>query len=225
MMRTVLILAAGQSKRWRDGTWPERGPKQLLDIGGETLIARVVRQVRARGFEPTVITHDAAIAAAVSGAAVYAPQDHRWLASSLWSANPLWRGQVAVLFSDVLYSRELLNFILSETRSPVFYGRWGEIYGFAFDDRDRSMTACTQAVLDDANAAAEDEYDVGRAWQLYRWWAGEDLHTHTGPTQSSDLFYLVPDADYTCDIDTAKDWEAARRNVLSRLDDQLERVR
>lgn len=49
--KTALILAAGQQFRW-----PGLSAKQLADVAGEPAIFRLIRQARARGWNPVVIT-------------------------------------------------------------------------------------------------------------------------------------------------------------------------
>lgn len=227
MMRTVLILAAGEARRFNDGVWPPV-PKQLIDLGGETLIARVIRQVIKRGYIPTVITHhpDVDRAAQEAGAKVYPCQKHRWLVETLWSSKAIWRGIVTVLYSDTIYSPAVLDALLTETRSPMFYGRWGDMFGWTFEATDARYIAAMETVLDAAEKQPAGEFDVARSWQLYRCLQGWDLYKHIGPTENNAIYTLVPDADYTRDIDTPGNWNDARRDVLAagRLTDTPEKV-
>lgn len=219
--RTVLILAAGKSKRWKDAIWPASFPKQLLDIGGETLIGRVVRQVKERGFNPLVVTHDPVIMQSVPRTTMVNPADRRWIMATVWSTRKLWTGIVTVLYSDVLYSAAVMDAMLAEENAPKFYGRWGDGFGFVFRADDMTWQEGIRAVLADAEKADPDNYEAGRNWELYRWCQGWNMHEHVGPTESNHLYEYVPDDDYTRDIDTPPAWEAARQNVImaGRLDD------
>lgn len=226
MTRTVLILAAGNSKRWKDTIWPADYPKQLLDIGGETLIGRVVRQVQMRGHDPLVVTHDYDIMQAVPGVTMVNPADRRWIMATVQSTAELWRGLVTVLYSDVLYSAAVIGAMLTELETPKFYGRWGDGFGFVFHACDQRWRDGIDAVLADAEQADPDNYEAGRNWELYRWLQGWDMHTHVGPNESNHLYEFVPHDDYTCDIDTPPAWEAVKRDVIEagRLDEVREVV-
>ena len=126
MVTTVLILAAGEASRWAGPV-----PKQLVDINGEALIARTVRQVRELfHVEPHIITNNLNIAG--HGIDSCSPFDNKWLLETLYYTIQLWTGRVIVLLGDVYYSEAVLLNIYRDIRSIIFYGRLLEIYSLSF---------------------------------------------------------------------------------------------
>lgn len=215
--RAVFILAAGRGKRWIGkgvGEWPTI-PKQLLTLGGETLIGRTVNMVNQHGYTPIIVTHSPVIRASLDGRQVkfLNPAGRRWLIESLQSTRAYWRTFNAVLWSDVIYSPAVLDAMLDDESSIKFYGKWGDGCGLVWRGDNPRIDAGMAAVIQHAEAHGPDidNYSVGRSWELYRWFWGWDLNVHVGPNEHNQYYYRVPDDDYTCDIDKPADWEQAQR--------------
>ena len=218
--RAVFILAAGDGKRWIGGgvgDWPSI-PKQLLKIGDQTIIARTVGMVRQRGYEPIVVTHNPAIVEALPGVEILNPVGRRWIMETISSTRHLWKAINVFLWSDVIYSPAVMDAMLAETKSPKFFGTWGEGFGTVFRDDDTRLEHGLAVVLEDAGANANAPFPVGRTWELYRHFSGWDMHEHVGPTESNEFWELTPADDYTRDVDTPGNWEEVQREMARYLE-------
>lgn len=228
MNRTVLILAAGKGQRFAGGKWwPEKPDhKQLLDVAGETVIGRIIRQCKARGYHPTVVTQHQAIIEIVTDCDIYCPRDSRWVMATLYSTREEWADIVTVLWGDVVYSGAVMDAMLAETRSPMFYGRWGDGFGMVFKPDD--MLANLEAVLADAEANCNEGYPVGRNWEVYKLLINHPLHkgSHPGPSCDGPFYTYVSRDDYTQDLDVIGDYELLLEKTIKtgRLDDIREPV-
>lgn len=193
--RTVLIPAAGESERWHGEC-----PKQLVDIAGEPLLKRTLRQLEALGQSATVVTHKSEIEAAARDC--HRPQERRWLAETVLSTHRLWGDRTVILLGDVVWADEALRHIVTADCSPRVYGNYNEIYAIAFDrgDWERVVQALKRA-KEDAEAGGR-----GKLWQFYRALCGcANLHKHHW---DYDIFEVVPSdgtpnkAAFTQDFDT-----------------------
>ena len=205
-MNTVLILAAGDQRRWS-----EDAPKQLVNVGGELLIRRTVRQVKARGGDPVVVTHHPLImAAAIDVARIYLPQYRRWLLETLYQTRPLWDGQMVALLGDVCFSGAAMDMILKETRPGIrLYGTAEEIFALRFTPADDVSLYVPYA---DAGAQTA-EVDVGRMWNLYRSLSGLPLRKRVVPLRDGDPVFAYVD-DWTRDFDLPNQYEVFKVMVL-----------
>ncbi|HZR84981.1 MAG TPA: phosphocholine cytidylyltransferase family protein [Candidatus Binatia bacterium] len=115
----AIILAAGVGKRF-GGELGDR-PKALLEVGGETLVGRILRQLRAAGVERIAVVvgwGGDAIAEHLADAGVEIvrnPDFRRGAILSLWCARHLLDGDVLVMDADVFCPDEA---ILRLVRSP-----------------------------------------------------------------------------------------------------------
>ena len=198
---TTLIVAAGESERWHGEC-----PKQLVDVAGEPLLTRTLRQLAALGQSPVVVTHKPEIEAVAERC--FKPQRRRWLAETVLSTRRLWRGMTVVLLGDVVWTDEVLRRVMTAGRSPRVYGNYNEIYAVAFarQDWERVIGALERAV-EDAEAGGR-----GKLWQFYRALCRrENLHRHHW---DYDIFEVVPSdgtpagnhAAFTQDFDTLEDY-------------------
>ncbi len=110
---TAIILAAGVGRRF--GSEMDDHPKGMLQVGGETLLARLVRQLRAAGVLRTtiVIGHlgeqvRAAFADATDVEILVNPDYTRGAILSLWTAETHLDGEALVMDADVWGPDELV---------------------------------------------------------------------------------------------------------------------
>jgi len=202
-MTRVLIMAAGASTRWEDLDTP----KHLVDVGGELLIQRIVRQVQERGFDPVVVTHSAEIAteSAVDRTTgrppitVLWPKRHRLIVDTLMSTKELWQSPTVILLGDVIYSRACMNLVLNDNSGLQFYGTRYEIFALRFTRFDDIEYACKHVVIH----AYKNKYspNVGKLWSLYRFLASFDLMSH----EFEDNMYTFIE-DYTMDLDYVRQY-------------------
>ena len=89
-----LILCAGISRRWKHKT-----PKQLLTVDGETLLQRMVRQLKSMGAgEIYVVAWDRRLK--VDGCGFYYSKPNTRTIGTLLDTKRLWDGGVVVLLGD-----------------------------------------------------------------------------------------------------------------------------
>jgi choline kinase len=120
----AIILAAGVGKRF-GGELANR-PKALLEVGGETLIARLVRQLRAAGVARIAVVvgwgGDAiADAMATSGVEIVRnPDFRRGAILSLWCARALLDGPALVMDADVFGPDEMVARLVRSPHASCF---------------------------------------------------------------------------------------------------------
>lgn len=122
---TAIILAAGVGKRF--GAEMNDRPKALLEVGGETLIARLVRQLREGGVERIVIVvgHRGELIeqelGGVPGVAfLHNPEYRRGAILSLWTAREHLGGPALVMDADVFLPSEMMLRLLRSANENCF---------------------------------------------------------------------------------------------------------
>lgn len=125
MSTTAIILAAGVGKRF--GAEMNDRPKALLEVGGETLIGRLVRQLREGGVEQIVIVvgHrgkliEQALAGVPGLSFVHNPEYRRGAILSIWSARAHLDGPALVMDADVYLPSEMLERLLRSAHENCF---------------------------------------------------------------------------------------------------------
>jgi len=195
-----IILAAGDQSRWEQDHDLGVSHKQLIDIAGEKLIDRIVRQCRDRGREPLIITHHQAIVEAVD--ASYCPVvSRRWTCDTLLHSPWGWR--TIVLLGDTLYSRTVMDRIFA---AP-------EIYGLVFT---REVYIQIIEALTAAIRHAE-KGGPGKLRKFYQAYCGINLETNK--MESEVLDWVCNVSDYTTDFDTPDDYHNFITHRLEWLDD------
>jgi choline kinase len=125
MSPTAIILAAGVGKRF--GVEMNDRPKALLEVGGETLIGRLVRQLREGSVEKIVIVvgHRGELIeqelAHVPGVSfLHNPEYRRGAILSLWTAREYLNGPALVMDADVFLPLEMLLRLLRSAHDDCF---------------------------------------------------------------------------------------------------------
>lgn len=206
-MTTIIIPAAGDNHRWgRDY------PKQMAQIGGESIINRLIRQCQDVGITPLALAHDVTLIAHLSTTTtIVNPARRRWLVETLISSQTYWEGRLIVLLGDVVMHPRLLQWILSDARPLQFYGTQHEI--FALQCRPSAHLRLSNA-LQVALGYAEDhpaDSGAGKLWSVYK--------ALTGQPQREEVAYIQPHFtfvrdEYTTDIDTVADYERFMQDVV-----------
>lgn len=197
----ILILAAENQKRWGD----HEHPKQLVDIGGEALLARLVRQCRERDHEPVIVTHDERLNLSEKS---FVPAARRWTVETLLSTRELWKDRTIVLLGDVIFTEEALDkIILNRSLIQVFgrkelryrlVGRHYEIFALSFDrSQHRQINDTFREIL-----AREPAKGGGKLRAFYEKHCGLPF----GSNQHEDVVFY-PIEDWTEDIDEPEDYE------------------
>ena len=199
MTKTVIILAAGTQERWtKNGL-----PKQLLNIGGESLLARTVRQVKTLGSEPIIATHHPAILSMFDNC--MEPEARRWTVETLLSTRDYWAERTIILLGDVIWPNDVLAGVLNSSRRPGVFGNCQEIFAMTFVDH-----ACVQSAARYVISEASTGACRGKIWNIYHALAGFEILT--GQHWNYGVFEVVssqgtPANGLTQDFDTPESYE------------------
>lgn len=211
---SVLILAAGNQDRFgHDGVL-----KQLLYAGTETIIGRICRQVRQRGYDPIVVLHQKELVS--SGYDWIDLFDYRrWKVESLLTVSDYWgKKRTIVLLGDVIYQAHVMNRIFDCKARDMFFGNYAEIfaYTFAYNKYAREMMVKTLR-------ECETNGDKGSLHSLFRAYINGfqfgDIEFHK---DHSDVFtHVTGDGGWTRDIDAPEDYDRFLEEVVKpeKLDD------
>ena len=197
----VLILAAGQQSRF-----PENyTPKQLLEICGETLLARQVRQLKQFDVIPTVITKNNEIKrqAPVS----FEPRHNDTVLQTLLSTEPLWSAKTIILLGDVFYSQKLIEDIFADSQPIKFWLTGTEIYSFSF------ISSKKEEIKNAINKIDQNRrLFSAKLWHLYRRLNNIPLRDHkilTNDMTSNEI------CDYSFDVDSLVQYEDQCRIIAN----------
>jgi len=194
----ILILCAGEHKRWANYLGI---PKQLISINGESLLERMVRLLRNKGYYNIVIvSHDERLR--LSNCGFFRPSSFRWIAQTLLSTYSLWTDKTIILLGDVFFTERAINTITKSSRGINVYGRpnvsrftftkYGEIFALLFDKNNwDKIKAHAEIVCRDAGLGGR-----GKLWEFYRSLAGYPLTEHK---IENEIFNTIHDL--TDDID------------------------
>lgn len=125
MTITAIILAAGVGKRF--GPDANERPKALLEVDGESLIERLVRQLQRAAVDRIVVVVgyrgeliEQALAGSDGVTLVQNPEFRRGAILSLWSARAFLEGSVVVMDADVFMPFEMLDRLLRSSNESCF---------------------------------------------------------------------------------------------------------
>jgi FkbM family methyltransferase len=115
----AIILADGPAKRWSHHT-----PKHLIQLNGEVLLHRTVRQLRSKGITDIWITsHDPRYD--VEGAQRFEPSDNHFQVDQFYACHSLWHpctnAPVIFLYGDVYFSDAAIDIITSSAPQEYLY--------------------------------------------------------------------------------------------------------
>jgi bifunctional N-acetylglucosamine-1-phosphate-uridyltransferase/glucosamine-1-phosphate-acetyltransferase GlmU-like protein len=183
-MVEIIIMAGGSGERWGNflGT-----PKQLIQIGGESLVSRAVRLCKQNGIPSSNIT---VLIPPADSARFYADlqkhqvrivevSENQTGVDKFWNGLPYWNKEAIYLYGDVFFSEEAMRTIIkTEVEEGQFkafgrqFGNNRKPYGELFAYHSHTKKTLTEALtyLRSINA-------IG-GWQLYRYRAGYNLLKH-----------------------------------------------
>jgi hypothetical protein len=209
----VLILCAGEQTRWGD----VYNPKQLVDVGGEPLLFRTIRQVRRWGQEPVIVTHDERLRVSQRS---FEPTGRRWTVETLFWTHPLWEDRTVVLLGDVIFTNDALDRIMA-CRAPLqifgrkelrhrLVGRYYEIFGLSFDrgEHQRIKDVLQRAIDWVVGTGAPNG---GKLRSFYELYCGLPLDQYQ---HENEVFY--PIEDWTEDIDAPEDYQQFKAMIVDR---------
>ena len=197
-----VIMAAGEGKRWKNHLGV---PKHLLEIGGETLLARTTRLLKEAGIDDYIITgHDERY----KEYGTLIPQSVNDCEIDRFEhfSEP-----ICYLYGDVFYTREAIKTIIeAEVKDVLFLGSDQEI--FAVKVKDLALFYGHKDVVKRLYLKGE----VGRCigWEVYRSIMGIPLDKHWIQGKYRYILDGTNDIDYPEDYDYLKaQMEAKAREI------------
>lgn len=193
----VLILVAGSQEGWR-------GERHLLPIAGEPLLARSVRMMRDRGYEPVMVASRPEIQEMTSRH--FVPDDDKYVLSTVLSTQPLWDDRTVVLFGDIIWSEQSLDTVFRDRQSLRFYpGYPAGVLGFAFGEEWQSeVIRQSQRIIDDSRLDLPNRDGRRLIGHLHRAMCGFDVMAKTSPRELDHPHQLKVRDSYTQDVDSPK---------------------
>lgn len=194
----AIILAAGEQRRFQRDQL-----KQLLPIcDGETFLSRMIRQCYDRGVSDIyVATHLREIAkvAIDKYTGILSPEDRTFTCSTILSSSNLWTDRNIILLGDVYFTKDTIDKIFYFPADPTvsylrFFASVNEVFAFSFTT---SYTKLLKHYLKEIieNAESQSGGKVRRLMEKFpSYW--EEIH------------------DETTDIDTAKEYDIFKRDVI-----------
>jgi len=163
----VIILAATPEP----SSWNSDTPRHLLNIGGEPLILRTIRQLDEMGYKATVVTDKPEVKEIVPR--WQDPRNHRWIVSTILSSRSLWKDRTVILPGDVVWDIYILGFVLGCNEYPQFYGDAKEIHAVTF--RQEHFTQ-VESALTETEIIFDQDGGWCWLWHFYRVLTGRDIY-------------------------------------------------
>lgn len=179
MIDTTLILAAGTQERWNMRRTPRNmRVKQMIDIGGEPLILRTIRQLRQRNCNPIMVTNNGTI----SGESItsFQPANCERVIDTLNSTKDIWEGSVLIVLGDVCFSKSTMDLMTEGKEDFKIFGYferphidpvlnykpgWREIYSLTFRPKEyKSVKKALRIAIN--NIRAKKLKDFYNAYRL-----------------------------------------------------------
>lgn len=202
---TIIILCAGEATRWNNYLGI---PKQLITIGGESLLERTVRLLHSKElYDINIISLNEGLK--IDTCSIFKPLKCRWIVETLLSTQSLWNENTIILLGDVFFTEKAINTIVSSKNNMHIYGRceanrytstnWGEIFALSFKRSD-----CHQLIKNIKNVIYQAKLGGdGKLWTLYRSLAGFPLEKH----QVENRIFISID-DFTDDFDLPSEYDS-----------------
>ena len=130
----TIIMAAGDNTRWKAYREPHHPMyKQLIDIKGETIIGRIVRQLDQMHIPHLVAMSDMKLVREAEVPTFLISSGFKTLAWSILATHKVWSLPLTILLGDVVFDQQDLNLIYTPTDQDVsFFGSDFEIYAVVF---------------------------------------------------------------------------------------------
>lgn len=212
LSRTVLILAAGEARRFNGIS------KQLLHIKKENILDRIVRQCRNRDEVPCVVTYsDSDIDHYCKHKLypIYYPESHKVTSDTFYNTRNLWNGRTIILLGDVIYSKSMMDLIFNEKKPIRVIGNTWEVFAITFDKTVHEKIKETLKL-----AIATHPGKLRTFYKLYCGFHPEEPEIE-GQALEDDIFCYMND--WSRDVDTEQEYAAFMREVVNqnRLDESL----
>jgi CTP:phosphocholine cytidylyltransferase-like protein len=192
----TFILSAGKQLRFPDN----HTPKQLLVVGGETILERQIRQLAEYDVIPTVVTHNDEIK--TKSPKWIHPENNKTVQDTLASTFDHWIDDEAIiLLGDVFYSHDLMANIISCELPIKFWLSGSEIFAL--------KTKKKQFLINGIKGCTKTRGDR-KLWHLYRKLNNANINKHQIFNNKMTGNIVV---DYTFDIDSLVQYQDVSKYV------------
>ena len=200
-----IIMCGGKYHRWKQ-------PRQLIEIGGEPIVARTIRLLKAAGVDDIAIsTADERFEAfgvpilkhGNDFADTGRPNDGLWVSAFYPTNNP-----ACYIMGDVVFSPKAIDTIVSKETTDIdffassppfprdgYIKRWAEPFAFKVVNQVR-FRAAIDYISETINMGLYRRHPI--AWELWQ------VINKADPNVINYKSYTAIN-DYTCDIDTPDD--------------------
>ena len=188
-----IIMSNGSGKRWQNYN---NIPKQLIDIGHETLLQRTVRLLKAYAAESAIIITSRNKLLETKGAELYKPlQDSLEIDRFTYE---LIEEDTCFLYGDTYYTESAIKTIVNQqTEDILFFGNSQRI--FAVKVKDAQLMKTHIDII--KKLFLSGEINDCKGWQLYQSITG----TPFGDKTISEKYFLINDI--TTDFNRPEEYE------------------
>ncbi|KKM19986.1 hypothetical protein LCGC14_1650060 [marine sediment metagenome] len=181
-----VIMAAGEEKRWGNHLGV---PKQLIDINGERLIDRTIRQLKERGAEPMFVTVPEIGHFGEIDAEQIKGTERQYELGKFINVDGKLPLPITFFWGDTYFTDEAMNTILADENEFRFFGREtpGEIFALK----------ANELVMKNARTLFEIRKSMTScgSWDLYRLIVGLKFDVHLASEYFTEINDLTEDFD------------------------------
>ena len=193
-----IIMADGRGERWKNHLGH---PKHLIEIDGETLLARTVRLLKRHdpACDVIITSHDTRYE--VEGATRYEPQNNHLEIDRF--TYELIEPHICFLYGDAFYSEEAIDCVVRQKASDLlFFGNREAIFAIKVEDAD----VMKQHVNRVRELFQKGEIDQCKGWQVYQSFSGLPF----GQKKTGEKYIVIEDG--TRDFNSPEDYNESKNN-------------
>jgi hypothetical protein len=175
----VIILTSWRSQ------WFSYLSQELVDIAGEKLISRTMRQLHGLGQKDVIVaTQQKEIARLITDS--WQPDDPPGYAATLLQSASAWSDRTYILWGNTVWEDSGLKAVFADTKPVGFYGNYCTVYAFAFDEEYHD------AIKDAAQRLIRGRGIGGFMWDMYHSYIGKPQSAEYGRHWNYDVFTVIP---------------------------------
>jgi hypothetical protein len=209
-MTAVVIACGGRSRRW--GDYPT--PKHLLEVDGERLLDRTIRQASTFADVFVAGPYD------VPGRVDLEPHPLLGELNKFYDSRHVWAERTVILFGDVYYTDEAMSAIADAEDEWVWVSRFGASdltgcthgEGFAQVFTESAQERHVEMLFRAAELKRRGVLNRAIGWEHYRLMAGGDPKPHRDYGMRLEIDDWTEDFDYPAEYET---WLQRREHVHS----------
>ncbi len=197
-MENILILASGQAKRYNGEN------KSLVPINDKALILHTCGQLKSRG-NIYIITNNKETEDVCSkdGYQVFHPKHTNTMLHTIKSTHELWGDRTIILYSDTVYSNQVMGFIF-ELTTLAFVSFRNKTEGLAIVVTKKFYETFMNGINNIMNVPDVDTHPHPK------------LYAEIKKTLGYDISACIPKDDYTTDFDYQHEYNTFKREIINK---------